>query len=40
MTTTGLSDLDHTRAWDKGGRFTWTTPAGLTYRQEPHQYAI
>jgi hypothetical protein len=25
---------------DGKGTFTWTTPAGLTYRQEPHQYAI
>jgi hypothetical protein len=64
-------DLDHTRAWDKGGRtcpcglgalcrhhhqlkqlpgwhlsqdaqghFSWRTPAGLTYTEEPHQYAI
>jgi hypothetical protein len=25
---------------DGKGTFTWTTPAGLAYRQEPHQYAI
>ena len=25
---------------DGKGAFTWTTPAGLAYRQEPHQYAI
>ena len=25
---------------DGKGTFTWTTPAGLTYRQEPHHYAI
>jgi hypothetical protein len=64
-------DMDHTLAYDKGGRtcpcglgalcrlhhrvkqlpgwhlsqdargyFTWTTPAGLTYRKEPHEYAV
>jgi len=25
---------------DAQARFTWTTPADLTYREEPHQYAI
>ena len=65
-------DVDHTRAYDKGGRtctcntgplcrlhhrlkqahgwkleqepgtgiFTWTTPAGLRYREKPHRYAV
>jgi hypothetical protein len=64
-------DMDHTLAYDKGGRtcpcgpgalcrlhhqvkqlpgwhlsqdtqgyFTWTTPAGLTYRKEPHKYTV
>jgi hypothetical protein len=23
-----------------GGVFAWTTPAGLTYRKEPHCYAV
>lgn len=23
-----------------GGVFTWTTPAGLTYRKEPHRYPV
>jgi hypothetical protein len=27
-------------AMDKQGRFTWTTPAGLTYREEPFKYAV
>ena len=25
---------------DANGRFTWTTPAGLTYHQEPHCYPV
>jgi Domain of unknown function (DUF222) len=25
---------------DSGGNFTWRTPAGLTYRKEPHRYAV
>ncbi|HSZ43462.1 MAG TPA: DUF222 domain-containing protein [Trebonia sp.] len=25
---------------DGKGTFTWTTPAGLAYRQEPHQYLV
>lgn len=64
-------DLDHTLAYDRGGRtcpcglgalcrvhhqlkqlpgwqltqdsqgcFTWRTPAGLTYRKEPHRYPV
>jgi hypothetical protein len=32
-------DLDHAIPYDQGGR-SWTTPAGLTYRKEPHRYAI
>lgn len=27
-------------AQDARGRFTWTTPAGLTYHQEPHCYSV
>ena len=27
-------------AQDANGRFTWTTPAGLTYHQEPHCYPV
>jgi hypothetical protein len=25
---------------DAQGYFTWTTPAGLTYRKEPHRYLV
>ena len=25
---------------DAQGYFTWTTPAGLTYRKEPYSYAV
>jgi hypothetical protein len=25
---------------DANGTFTWTTPAGLTYRKEPYRYAV
>jgi len=36
--------LKQLRGWhltqDTNGTFTWTTPAGLTYRKEPHTYLV